>query len=217
MIRISKDNEKPLFEEKIGGNTKNSSNSRNFHSIKHSLEEKTEKLLFASRWILSPMYLILILVLVLILYKFIVDVIGFIMIMGTLTSNEWIIHVLELLDLTLVANLVLIVAFSGYENFVSKLDDAEKTEDHLPWMGRLDFSGLKLKIIGSVVAISLIELLQDFLNATSYVDPNFEFWRIVLHLTFVVTGLVFAGMEVLAEKRHEMKDKDEFHEMQNKF
>lgn len=217
MIRIPKDDDRPLFEEKIDNSSKKSNSGTNFNSFKHSFEEKTEKILFASRWILSPMYLILIFVLILILYKFITDVIGFVMIMGTLTNNEWIIHVLELLDLTLVANLVLIVAFSGYENFVSKLDDAEKTEDHLPWMGRLDFSGLKLKIIGSVVAISLIELLQDFLNATSHVDPNFEFWRIVLHLTFVVTGLVFAGMEVLSEKRHEMKDKDEFHEMQNKF
>lgn len=187
------------------------------HSIRHSVEEKMEKLLFSSRWILSPMYLILILVLILILYKFIADVIGFILIMGTLDTNEWIIQVLELLDLTLVANLVIIVAFSGYENFVSKLDESEKDDDRLPWMGRLDFSGLKLKIIGSVVAISLIELLQDFLNATSYVDPNYEFWRIVLHLTFVVTGLVFAGMEILSEKRHEMKEKDKLSEMKNKF
>lgn len=137
--------------------------------------------------------------------------------MQTLTDDEWIVQVLELLDLTLVANLVVIVAFSGYENFISKIDVAKKHRDRPSWMGRLDFSGLKLKIIGSVVAISLIELLQDFLNATSTVDPTVEFWRIALHLTFVATGLVFAGMEILAEKRHEMKNKDHFAEMKNKF
>ena len=174
------------------------------------------------------MYIILILVLFLILWKFIGDVIHFIQIMNTLTDDEWIVHVLELLDLTLVANLVVIVAFSGYENFISKIDVAEKHRDRPSWMGRLDFSGLKLKIIGSVVAISLIELLQDFLNATTTVDPNVEFWRIAvdpnvefwriaLHLTFVLTGLVFAGMEILAEKRHEMKNKDHLAEMKNKF
>ena len=75
-------------------------------------------------------------------------------------------------------------------------------------MGRLDFSGLKLKIIGSVVAISLIELLQDFLNVPS-INPNVEFWRIMLHLTFVVTGVVFAMMEILSEKRHVMQSKEE--------
>ena len=74
-------------------------------------------------------------------------------------------------------------------------------------MGSLDFSGLKLKIIGSIVAISLVELLQDFLHAGS-LDPHMEFWRIALHLTFVFTGLVFAGMEVLADKRHEGGDLD---------
>ena len=163
------------------------------------------------------MYIILILILPLILWKFVGDVIDFIQIMNTLTDDEWIIHVLELLDLTLVANLVVIVAFSGYENFISKIDVAEEHRDRPSWMGRLDFSGLKLKIIGSVVAISLIELLQDFLNATSNIDPNVEFWRIALHLTFVLTGLVFAGMEILSEKRHEMKNKDHLAEIKNKF
>ena len=128
--------------------------------------------------------------------------------MGTLTTNEWIIHILELLDLTLLANLVLIVTFSGYENFISKIDIAEDHVDRPSWMGHLDFSGLKLKIIGSVVAISLIELLQDFLNVSSGIDPNVEFWRIVLHLAFVFTGLVFAMMEILSEKRHVIKENE---------
>ncbi|WP_298498639.1 YqhA family protein [uncultured Methanobrevibacter sp.] len=188
-----------------------------FHYLRHLVERGIEFFLFGSRWILSIMYLILIIVLILILGKFVFEVYDFVLIMQTLNTNQWIVRILELLDLTLVANLVLIVTISGYENFVSKIDAAERSDDRLPWMGRLDFSGLKIKIIGSVVAISLIELLQDFLNATTHVDPNFEFWRIVLHLTFVITGLVFAGMEVLTEKRHEMKTEEEFQEKINKF
>ena len=66
-----------------------------------------------------------------------------------------------------------------------------------------------IRIICSVVAISLIELLQDFLNSTSGLDPNVEFWRVVLHLTFVATGAVFAITEILSEKRHVMKNKEE--------
>lgn len=134
-----------------------------------------------------------------------------------LTDNEWIIKVLELLDLTLVANLVLIVAFSGYENFVSRIDGAIGHHDRLSWMGHLDFSGLKLKIIGSIVAISLIELLQDFLNLSASTSNTVEFWRIILHLVFLVSGFIFAKMEVLAEKRHEMKEKDDFARMKNNF
>lgn len=179
--------------------------------IRHSAEDKLEKLLFASRWLLSPMYILLIVILFLILVRFAGDVLYFITHMSIFNENEWIIQVLKLLDLTLVANLVLIVAISGYENFVSKIDIAEQHRDRLSWMGRLDFSGLKLKIISSIVAISLIELLQDFLKM-SY-DPNVEFWRIIIHLTFVLTGVVFAGMEILAEKRHVIKNKDKFTEI----
>ena len=168
-------------------------------------ERFSEKILYASRWILSPIYILLVLVLILILFKFISNVVEFVLIMSTLSYNEWIIHVLELLDLSLLANLVLIVAFSGYENFISKIDVAKHHIDRPSWMGNLDFSGLKLKIIGSVVAISLVELLQDFLNVPYGVYPDIEFWRIALHLTFVFTGLVFAGMEILAEKREETK------------
>lgn len=185
------------------------------HDAKHFIEDNFEKLLYASRWLLSPLYIILIIVLILILFKFVSEVISFIMIMSTLDMNDWIIRVLELLDLTLVANLVLIVAFSGYENFVSKIDISEDHIDRPSWMGRLDFSGLKLKIIGSVVAISLIELLQDFLNVATRVDPNIEFWRIMLHLTFVITGVAFAATQVLSEKRHMMKSKEEFIKIEN--
>ena len=149
----------------------------------------------------------------LILFKFVGEVINFIQIMNTLNYNEWIMKVLEILDLTLVANLVLIVAFSGYENFISKIDVAEDHIDRPSWMGRLDFSGLKLKIISSVVAISLIELLQDFLNVNS-IDPNIEFWRIMLHLTFVLTGVVFAAMEILSEKRHVIKNEETLVELE---
>lgn len=174
--------------------------------IRDLIEDYTERFLYASRWILSPIYLILILILILILGKFTLNTIEFISVMTTLTNNEWIIHVLELLDLSLLANLVLIVAFSGYENFVSKIDVAENHVDRPSWMGRLDFSGLKLKIIGSVVAISLVELLQDFLNVSPGMDYNVEFWRIMLHLAFVFTGCAFALMEIFSEKRHVMKD-----------
>ena len=207
--------EKPIFEVVDKENIKDakkvkkskfSINKQLLHKIRHDLEWGIEWLLYNSRWILSLMYLILILVLVAILIKFGIEAREFFEVVLSLNDNEWIIRVLELLDITLVANLVLIVTFSGYENFVSKIDNAETGQDRLPWMGKLDFSGLKLKIIGSIVAISLIELLQDFLNAASHVDPNFEFWRILLHIIFVITGVVFAAMEYITSKKEETKE-----------
>ena len=214
MVIISE--KRPLFEPVDVGNIKkpykkseDEDKPLTLRDSQHKLEWGMEWLLYNSRWILSLMYLILIAVLVFILGKFILEAGDFFLAIITFNDEDWIIRVLELLDITLVANLVLIVAFSGYENFVSKIDNADKGHDTLPWMGRLDFSGLKLKIIGSIVAISLIELLQDFLNAATHVDPNFEFWRIALHIIFVITGVAFAAMELLAEKKEETHEKTE--------
>ncbi len=185
------------------------------HDIKHKLEEIIERILILSRWILAPIYVLLIIVLILILFRFVGEVYEFVLVMQTLPYNEWIMRILELLDLTLIANLVLIVALSGYENFISKIDAFDRLEDDFSWMNNLDFSGLKLKIIGSVVAISLIQLLQDFLNVAS-LDPTTEFWRIMLHLTFVGTALVFTVMQILATKRHAIEHKDELTQMESR-
>jgi uncharacterized protein (TIGR00645 family) len=106
-----------------------------------------------------------------------------------------------LLDLTLLANLMLIMIFAGYENFVSKIGAAEGSEDKPAWMGKVDFSGLKIKLIGSLVAISVIELLQDFVNLDHAQITSGIRWRIYLHLTFVASGMFFALMDYLVSKR----------------
>lgn len=210
MIKISLRKYKELIDEK-----EKEEKTKEKYGYVPKLEKGAEKWFYRSRWLLAPMYLGLIVVLVVILGKFFWDIWEIIQSIIILHSHSWITQVLDLLDLTLIANLVLIVAFSGYENFISKIDIAEHHIDRPSWMGRLDFSGLKLKIIGSVVAISLIELLQDFLNMSS-IDPNVEFWRIMLHLTFVLTGVVFAGMEILSEKRHFMKKEEELVQLEKK-
>lgn len=207
------------IDEDLKKLAKEEENPDTIHKYSHSIEKWLEKILFAGRWILAPMYLILIIVLAFILYRFAINAWEFVysMIFTPMTDNDWIIKVLELLDLTLVANLVLIVAFSGYENFISKMEDVEKSSKKLSWMGLLDFSGLKLKIIGSIVAISLIELLQDFLNASNGINNTVEFWRIALHLVFLISGFIFAKMEMTAEKRHEMKQEGKLARLKNKF
>ncbi len=106
---------------------------------------------------------------------------------------------LSLLDLALLGNLVLIVVFAGYENFVSKIESAENSVDRPEWMGRVDFSGLKLKLIGSLVAISVIELLKDFMEADEGVNDGL-IWRIAIHMVFVISGLLFAVMDAIAAR-----------------
>ena len=99
----------------------------------------------------------------------------------------------------------MIVIFAGYENFVSKINSAKEAEDRPHWMGKVDYSGLKIKLIGSLVAISVIELLKDFMQTGPYDDKR-ELWRILIHLTFVVSGVLFAVMDRIADAHedHEM-------------
>jgi uncharacterized protein (TIGR00645 family) len=119
---------------------------------------------------------------------------------ATLEMQEITLKILELLDVVLLGNLIIIVIFAGYENFVSKINVATDSIDRPHWMGRVDYSGLKIKLIGSLVAISVIELLKDFMMEGEY-DDNHQMWRIVIHITFVISGVLFALMDFIADKR----------------
>jgi uncharacterized protein (TIGR00645 family) len=127
---------------------------------------------------------------------------------ATLEMQEITLKILELLDVVLLGNLIIIVIFAGYENFVSKINVATDSIDRPHWMGRVDYSGLKIKLIGSLVAISVIELLKDFMMEGEY-DDNHQMWRIVIHITFVISGVLFALMDFIADKREavDMADK----------
>ena len=126
--------------------------------LKPQIETRFERGLFASRWLMAPMYLGLIVSLAMLVIVFMRELIHYAPQAFTMTSEQVILVVLTLIDLSLAGNLLLIVLFSGYENFVSKLD-IDDTVDRPPWMGTVDFSGLKMNLIASIVAISGIHLL----------------------------------------------------------
>jgi len=163
------------------------------------LEQTLEKMIFAARWLLAPLYVGLLLALIPILYRFF-DAFWHMMthVRGA-TTSEVTLQVLELLDTVLLGNLIIIVLFAGYENFVSKITVAEGAKDRPHWMGHVDYSGLKIKLIGSLVAISVIELLKDFMKEGTF-DANREGWRIGIHMTFVISGVLFTLMDMMADR-----------------
>lgn len=170
----------------------------------HSLESRFESVLFASRWLMAPMYLGLVAALGMLLVIFVRDLAYYAPQVLTMTADRVILVVLTLIDLTLAANLLVIVMFSGYENFVSKLDLRDES-DRPAWMGKVDFSGLKMKLIASIVAISAIHLLKRFMEiGDSVADARFGetelFWLTLIHVTFVVSGLLMAAMDWLVSK-----------------
>lgn len=173
-------------------------------SLVTSITEPMEKAIFAARWILAPFYVGLILTLFLLLIKFVQEFVKFVSIIWTADFKATELALLSMLDLALLGNLVLIIVFAGYENFVSKIESAEGSVDRPEWMGRVDFSGLKLKLIGSLVAISVIELLKDFMEADDGEVNDGLIWRIAIHMVFVISGLLFAVMDTIAARTDRM-------------
>lgn len=167
--------------------------------LKPKIETRFERGLFASRWLMAPMYLGLIVSLAMLVTVFIRELIHYAPQAFTMTSEQVILVVLTLIDLSLAGNLLLIVLFSGYENFVSKLD-IDDAVDRPPWMGTVDFSGLKMKLIASIVAISGIHLLKRFMEIGETSAPLNEpqlMWLVIIHLTFVASGVLLALMDWL--------------------
>ena len=170
---------------------------------KNSIEGRFERGLFASRWLMAPMYLGLVICLGMLTVVFVKELAYYAVKTMTLTADQAILAILTLIDLTLAANLLLIVLFSGYENFVSKLDLGDQ-RDRPSWMGKVDFSGLKMKLIASIVAISGIHLLKVFMEvgkqSATEVPSDKLYWLVVIHLTFVISGVLLAAMDWIASK-----------------
>ena len=168
-------------------------------SVLNKIESGLEKGLFASRWLLAPFYIGLALALFLLLYVFMMEIWHFLSLLPEMHANTAILGVLSLIDLSLAANLVIIVIFSGYESFVSKFNVTDH-EDRPSWQGKVDFTTLKLKLIGSIVAISSIHLLKVFMTVEDYTDREIK-WLVVLHCVFFFSGIAMALADSLAAKR----------------
>lgn len=162
----------------------------------NKVEKIFETLIFASRWLLAPFYLGLAVSLVVLLIKFAGELLHIASHAFTSTESEVILGVLALVDLTLTGSLLIIVIFSGYENFVSKIDHSGH-RDWPEWMGTIDFSGLKLKLLSSIVAISAIQLLKQFMSLKTVSDRDI-FWLVIIHVVFVVSGVLLALSDRIA-------------------
>ncbi len=163
------------------------------------LEYFLEAMIFGCRWLLVPFYIGLVASIFILLVKFGKEFIHLMSIVMTAPGAELIVGILTLVDVVLLSNLLLIIIFAGYENFVSKIDTADH-EDRPSWMGKVGFTDLKMKLIGSIVAISGIELLKTFVNVDDFSNEHLA-WKVGIHITFVVSGVMFALMDRLGETK----------------
>lgn len=164
------------------------------------LERTIEKSLFASRWLLAPLYLGLSLTLLALGIKFFQEIIHVFTHLVEFTEADLVLTILSLVDMTLVASLIIMVMLSGYENFVSKLD-VDTGNDRLSWLGKLDSGTLKLKVAASIVAISSIHLLGVFMKTEQIPDAKIM-WYVILHMTFVLSAVLLALLDKMAFAGH---------------
>ena len=169
------------------------------HKIIEIIEDKLEVSMFASRWFMAPVYVVLSFSLAVIMFKVIQEFFHSIPLFVSMDFKNLLLFVLHIIDMALIGNLVLMILFAGYENFVSKIGAARDSEDKPAWMGKVDFSGLKLKLVASIVAISGINLLEAFMDLSAYSDRDLK-WQVIIHLVFIVSGVLLALMDFIAAK-----------------
>lgn len=161
------------------------------------MEKMVERAMYAARWLLAPIYLGLSLAIVALAIKFFQEILHVLPNILEMTEADLVLVVLSLIDIALVSGLIVMVMFTSYENFVSRIDLSEHTES-LSWLGTLDTNSLKTKVAASIVAISSIHLLKIFMNASN-VDNQKLLWYVVIHMTFVVSAV---AMGLLDKKIH---------------
>ncbi|RTZ59643.1 MAG: TIGR00645 family protein [Gammaproteobacteria bacterium] len=154
------------------------------------IEKIFERLLYASRWILAPLYLGLAFAMLAVGIKFFEEVFHMLPHIAAISESDLVLAILSLIDLSLVGGLLVMVMLSGYENFVSTIN-LESGDEKLAWLGKLDTGSLKQKVAASIIAISSIHLLQIFMNAEQ-VDNSKLMWYVIIHLTFVLSAMGIA-------------------------
>ena len=162
------------------------------------MENFLEKLMYSSRWIMAPIYLGLSLALIALGIKFFQEIFHILPIIFSMKEVELILVVLSLIDIALVGGLIVMVMFSGYENFVSRLD-LEGNDDKLSWLGKLDSGSLKNKVAASIVAISSIHLLKVFMNTESIANDKIK-WYLLIHITFVLSAFAMGYLDKVLRK-----------------
>ena len=164
------------------------------------MERLIEKTLYASRWLLTPIYLGLSLALVALAVKFFQELFHIFSIVFSISESDLVLSILSMIDMTLVGSLIVMVVFSSYENFVSKID-LDEDDEKLDWLGKLDAGTLKLKVAASIVAISSIHLLQKFMEI-DHIDNDKLQWYVIMHMTFVISALLLAVLDKIAFASH---------------
>lgn len=163
------------------------------------IEKGFEKVIFASRWFQAPMYVGLIVAGVIYAWRFLVELIHILSSVQTLSEEHLMLGVLTLVDITMVANLLVMVIIGGYATFVSRLD-IDNHDDRPDWLQKVDAGSIKVKMAGSLVGVSGIHLLKSFINIDNRPIESVK-WQIIIHIVFLLSTLALAVTEWVMYKK----------------
>ncbi|CAL4326018.1 TIGR00645 family protein [Buchnera aphidicola] len=163
------------------------------------MEKIIEKIIYASRWLMFPVYVGLSFGFILLTVKFFQQIIYVIPDILIMSESGLVLIVLSLIDIALVGGLLVMVMFSGYENFIAKMETNHELK-RLGWMGTMDVNSIKNKVASSIVAISSVHLLRLFMEAEKISNDKIM-WCIVIHLTFVFSAFGMAYIDKMSKKK----------------
>lgn len=161
------------------------------------MERWIERMMYASRWLLAPVYFGLSLAILAVAIKFFQELAHLLPNVLEISEGHLILSTLGLIDMALVASLLVMVMLSSYENFVSRLDIGADTEK-LDWLGKLDAGTVKQKVAASIVAISSIHLLRMFMRIEE-LSADKLLWYVLVHLTLVVSALMMGWLDRISK------------------
>ena len=173
--------------------------------MSNKLETAFEKIIFASRWLQAPLYAGLIVGGILYTYKFLAELVHLCFTINEITESALMLGVLTLVDITMVANLLIMVIVGGYSTFVSRMD-LERHEDKPEWLQKVDAGTLKVKLAGSLVGVSGIHLLQTFINIKNQ-EMDHVMWQVIIHVVFLFSSVMLAYSEKLLHQKHSIIEK----------
>lgn len=189
----------------------------NPRGTKH-FEQSMEKFIFASRWLQAPLFLGLIAASLLYAIRFLMELIKLIPAMIYSPDPEpLLLGVLGLVDMTMVANLIVMIVIGGYTLFVSKLH-LDEHEDKPEWLDKTTAATLKIKLASALVGVSGIHLLKTFIelggeahgitthSITTHSGPSHEelqpqidnmkiMWQVVIHTIFLLSAIGLSWSE----------------------
>lgn len=167
--------------------------------MRKQFEVAMEGIIFSSRWFQAPLYLGLIVAGILYAYKFLVELIHLASTVNSITEEVLMLGVLTLVDITMVANLLVMVIIGGYATFVSRID-LQGHPDKPDWLDKIDAGALKVKLATALVGISGIHLLKAFINIKEKTSDQIM-WQVIIHVVFLLSSVMLAYTENLMQKK----------------